>query len=81
MTCGLAFVLLYVISFIISYISAIVEEWKNLHTIRDFLWPYEYGPDNLMLIYFPIGNTIAAVIIICEILYKYLNKFLDIRIK
>lgn len=81
MTFGWAFVLLYVISFIISYTSAIVEEWKNLHTIRDFLWPHEWWLDNLVMIYFPIGNTIVAVIIICEILYKYLNKFLDIRIK
>lgn len=75
------FVLIYIVSFIISYTSAIVEEWKNLHTIRDFLWPHGWWAENLMMIYFPIGNTIVAVIIILEILYKYLNKFLDIRIK
>lgn len=75
------FILIYVISFSVSYTSAIVEEWENLHTIGDFLWPYGSSFENLIMIYLPFGNTIVAVIIISEILYKYLKKFLNIRIK
>ena len=74
-------VLGYVAPMLISLVTGIVENWEDLHTIKDFIGPYDGFFENFMLVYFPVSNFVMAVIVIIDLVCKAVSGFLNIRIK
>ena len=74
-TALLCFLPLYGIPLMVSWIDSIVYNWKDIHTIGDFLFPLD-REDNF-LIWFPFLNIVYC----CRVLIWLIQKFLNIQIK
>lgn len=93
MTFNTLLLIIYLSSLFISLIACIIVNWKNLHTMYDFIFPFKnasdfYCPfegedfiDSVLFIYFPVANSIFVITIMLCGIRRLLAKILKIKIK
>ena len=81
MTFNILLTIIYFASLIVSYGISLAINWEDVHTVFDFLFPWNEYMASIALIYFPISNTLFALGMILYGISIAIHNLLNITIK